>query len=491
MKLMAHQEEALTFLSDKRTGGILFEQGLGKTFTMLEHLNRLAAHGHQPFPCLIVAPLSVVPVWEAEIKKFGYDFSVKQVTGNRIKRLAALSETHHVYVTNYEGMRIYEKELGAKHFRTIVLDESHRIKNKSSKQTESAMRLGASAFFKFILTGTPVTKSPEDVWSQMEFISPGFFGNWWAFRNKYIQFIKISVPTRDGYREIEKAFKFKNLKQMEELIGLKCIRRTKAECLDLPEKVYKVVPCFLEGEQKRAYHAAKTDLCALIGDKIVDLQQVKGRVQKMQQICQGFIYPKDYVDGSKDYIAFENSAKLSALEDILEDIITDITFDESAAEKAIVFTYYKADLAIVRARLLKLGYQVYLYEGSSEDRASIVESFQQHKGGCIFLANIDQAKEGITLTAANHVIYYGNSYSYGTRAQSEDRAHRVGQKKTVVYYDIVCAGTVDALITRILTTKQKTADAITGDSERLARMIAGIDEEGQEYGTEREPTIGV
>jgi len=156
---------------------------------------------------------------------------------------------------------------------------------------------------------------------------------------------------------------------------------------------------------------------------------------------------------------------LKALKETLEDI---------GPEKSIVFCWFKADVDLLKAELSKT-HTVIFYEGDAEQRGKLVDAFQNFEGPCIFLAQIETAKEGITLTAAGNVIYYGNSWNYGTRMQSEDRAHRTGQTKTVVYYDITIPMSVDEYVLTILQNKGAMADKVTGDSLRLAKIVAGLE----------------
>lgn len=459
MKLMQHQQEALDFLADHDSAGVFFEMGLGKTVVTLEHLSRLP---RAAFPALIVCPLSVVSVWEKEVEKFGYNFRVQKLTGTFNQRLDKLNQEADIYVINYEGMRLLRAQLERKGFHTLVLDESHRIKERSSQQTQAALSLATQARYRLALTGTPVTKSPEDIWTQLHFIRPGALDNFWAFRAQHIDFKTIRVRMPGGMKEVKKAHRFKNLDVLEEKVHHHCIRRTKAECLDLPEKIYKTIYCELGASQSKAYHEVKLTLATEIENNLVTMTSAASALQKMQQICQGFIYNE-----AKEGIRFKENGKLQMLKDILEDI---------GQEKAIVFGWYKADVELLREQLAK-DHTVFFYEGNADQRGEIVDAFQKHEGPAIFLAQIETAKEGITLTSANHVIYYGNSWSYGTRMQSEDRAHRVGQKHNVVYYDLVCGGLVDEKVLHVLKSKGDMADKITGDSVRLAKMVCGMDAE--------------
>lgn len=458
--LMAHQQEGLSFFNERPQAGLFFEQGLGKTLTVLERLQQLKDQNQNAFPVLIICPLSVVSVWGKESRKFGYDFRFQSLTGSYHERLGKLEKDADVYVINYDGLRVIEAPLLEKKFATVVCDESHRIKERKSTQTQIALKLSEIAEYRIILSGTPVTKSPEDIWTQIEFIRPGYLGNFFAFRNRYIDFRKMMVRTANGIQEVKKAVRFKNLKELNSKLDEVCLRRTKAECLDLPSKVYKRIYCELGGDQLRAYQDIKHGLQAILEDKTISVSTAAAKLQKLQQVCQGFVY-----DESKHVQHFKENTKLKALKETLEDI---------GPEKSIVFCWFKADVDLLKAELSKT-HTVIFYEGDAEQRGKLVDTFQNFEGPCLFLAQIETAKEGITLTAAGNVIYYGNSWNYGTRMQSEDRAHRTGQTKTVVYYDITIPMSVDEYVLTILQNKGAMADKVTGDSLRLAKIVAGLE----------------
>jgi len=453
---MQHQKEALDFLKQRQSAGLFFEMGLGKTLVMLEHLARLSLDMKRPFPCLIVCPLSVISVWQREVVKFSYPFKVSRVIGSYQERLRALSVEADIYIINYEGLRVIPEQLKKKGFRTLILDESHRIKERKSRQTEVALQLGSLVENRFLLTGTPVTKSPEDIWAQLHWLNPTSAGNFFSFRSRYIDFKKIRVRSAGGMREISKAYRFKNLFELEDKIAENCLRRTKKECLDLPEKIYKTIYCDMSEAQSKHYYDLKSSLATLVESETLNVKTAATLVQKLQQVCQGFLY-----DDERNPKWFKDSGKLSMLKDVLEDL---------QDEKIILFTWFKADVARLYEELSKT-HKVILYDGTPDQRAAIEKEFQESVGGCIFLSQIEKAKEGITLTAASHVIYYGNSWSHGTRVQSEDRAHRKGQTKSVIYYDFIVPNTVDELVYYTLKEKADVADKVTGDSLRLAKLL--------------------
>jgi len=456
MQLMKHQQEGLTFLQDKQRAGIFFEQGLGKTVTMLEHLNSLHKKGDSPFPCLIVSPLSGVGVWENEVKKFGYPFVTSKLVGTYKQRVNRLQDIADIYLVNYEGMRILENHLLRRNFKSMICDESHRLANRGTQQTNVAMKMSDSMKFVYLLTGTPITKSPEDIWTQFQMIAPGYLGNFYAFQATHVDFKKINIRVKGGsYREVRKPVRFKHLKELNEKIGAYSMRRTKEECLDLPDKIYKFIPCPMSPAQTKHYKGLKYCLATELNGEQYKLNNMVSVMQKLQQVCQGFIYTEKGVE-------IFDSGKQKILFDLLEDL---------REEKIIIFTWFQYDAQLLTTKLKEKGFNVVEYGGNYEERKGIVSTFQNSEGPMIFLSNVERAKESITLTAANHCIYYGQSWNYATRVQSEDRCHRIGQHKPVIYYDLVVPSSIDEIIYDSIKYKGDIADKITGDTVRMAKMI--------------------
>lgn len=212
LELKAHQEEALKFLSDKSGAGLFFEMGLGKTITTLEHIHR-----KKLFPCLVVCPLSVVSVWGAEVKKFGFPYEVVKLTGTKQDRIAALQEPRgDIFVINYDGLRVLRDELlkASTRFKCIILDESHRVKGLKSQQTTIALQLGQIIPNRYILSGTPVTKSPEDIWPQLHFIKPFHLSNFWNFRAKHIEMRTVRMFIKGQKKEVKVPYRFKKLDEL-------------------------------------------------------------------------------------------------------------------------------------------------------------------------------------------------------------------------------------------------------------------------------------
>lgn len=463
MQLMTHQKEGLEFLAERHGAGLFFEMGLGKTYTILEHLHRLKSTDN-PFPALIVCPLSVIHVWEEEIKFWKYPFKVINLIGTKAERAELLKEKADIYVINYEGLRIMEHFLltAPTNFKTVIFDESHRVKDLKSQQTISAIKVSELATYKYLLTGTPMVKSPEDLWSQLLILDKEWlvdhFKNVWVFRARFIEHQTMQIRAKGGgYREIKVPIRFKNLKELEAKVSEKCIRKTKEECLDLPEQVYCRIPIHLSNEQWKQYHSIRIGLKAMLDDGTVNVTNVAGAIQKMRQICNGFIYAEDKVH------LFKDNPKLHALKELVADI---------GKKKIVIFTHFTYDKEIICNEKFD-NHLLLNYDGDSLKRKETIRKFQEGSEPMIFLANIETAKEGITLTAAHTVIYFSNTYSYASRYQSEARCHRKGQTNKVTYYNLACKDTIEERVLDLLQIKKDAADKVTGDVRRLAQLAVG------------------
>lgn len=453
LEFLEHQKEGLKFLSERRSAGLFFEMGLGKTLTLLQHLSTLDRY--QALPALIVAPISFVGGWVEEIKKFEFNFSTKILLGTRTERIMVLDEAADIYIINYEGCNVIPHYLCKKKFKTIVLDESHRIKNRAAKQTQNIMLISKTCDYRYILSGTPFCKSPEDLWSQIYFLDKTVFPSFYAFRNRYIVFRKVSVRVKSGgMREVKVPYRFRHLEELEEKISHICLRKTKKECLDLPDKIYTRLYYNMSKDQVKHYEGVKYALSTMLKNNSRDINSASAQLQKMRQILSGFIYSDDKA------FRLSSNGKLDLMLDLLKDIC-------ASNDSVIIFTVYCEDIEIVSEALKKTDFKVVVFGG--KDRTAEVKEFNEHDGPAIFLANIEKAKEGLTLTKATHVIYYSQTYKYDTRMQSEDRAHRIGQSQSVNYYDMIAKNTIEEVIMNKISIKSDAARRTLGDPIELAK----------------------
>jgi SNF2 family DNA or RNA helicase len=372
--------------------------------------------------------------------------------------LSFLAMSYNAFMTN-EGRRTAESFFARRKV-FYVLDESHRIKNPGAKRTKSIVATGRRTPYKRILTGTPVTNKPFDCYSQIKFLNEEFwktrgFASYEAFKVYFGNWEqRINGATGQRFNTV---VSFKNLEQLCRMVAEISSRVTKAEVLDLPAKVYQKRYFDLSEAQKTAYAQLRDEfLLFLESGETVTAALVIVRLLRLQQITCGYL-PVDSVDGGPARLdRFPENPRLDELMDLLEDV----------EGKAIIFARFRADVDQV---MEKLGTDAVRYDGAVDDEGRL-EARQrfQDPGSDVryFVGNPAVAGVGLTLHAASTVVYYSNSFDLEQRLQSEDRAHRIGTKKTVNYIDLIAKGTVDAKIVRALREKLNIASQITGDSAK-------------------------
>jgi SNF2 family DNA or RNA helicase len=322
----------------------------------------------------------------------------------------------------------------------LVVDESSRIKRPGAKRTKSITRFSKMAKYRRIMTGTPVTKGPEDVYSQFKFLDPHILGydSFYSFRARYC--------VMGGY-ENKQIVSYQNVDELTKNIEGHSFRVLKKDCLDLPDKIYQRHPVDLSPKQRKLYDQLRKEFIAELEGEHIDAPETITRLLRLQQIVCGWFPTEEEVKPID-----EKNPRMQALLDILSDIDT----------KVIIWARFKADLrAIERA----LGDLAVAYHGdvSNDQRAIAVERFQNDPKVRYFIGQPQSGGIGLTLTAAECAIYYSNSFDLETRLQSEDRCHRIGTKNNVTYIDIEAPKTIDSKIIKALQSKKSLADVVTKD----------------------------
>ena len=336
----------------------------------------------------------------------------------------------------------------------MIVDESTTIKNRKATRTKNIMMLYKEALYKRILTGSPITKSPMDLFSQCAFLSANALGfnSYYPFQNRYALVQKRSM----GYRAFQEIVGYRRLDELNLKLDLFSNRVLKEHCLDLPDKMYIRRDVELTEEQTRVYkQMKKLALAELEIGKLATTTSVLTQIMRLQQICCGFLQPDE-----GEIQALDNNR----LKELLE--ITD-----ELQGKAIIWASYTHDIQQISQALRdRFGPEaVATYYGATpqDDRQEIVNKFQDKDSPLrFFVGQPRTGGYGITLTAANTMIYYSNSYDLEIRLQSEDRAHRIGQKNKVTYIDLVSPGTIDEKILEALRCKIDLAGKVLGEEVR-------------------------
>lgn len=485
---MQHQLQALRLMNGRAAYALFMEQGTGKTWTLLADAERLFASGKIE-AMLVIAPKGVHTNWvRREIPAHMNTPLIARAwrSGAGKRAMAEIEEvlaprtiegevqlrilTMNIDALNTDAGFLYAKRFLSCTRALLVIDESSRIKNPSSGRTKAIMRLSHLAAARRIATGTPVTNAPMDVFAQMEFLESGLLGttSYRAFVAEYADLVSASSPmmmqmarrnpaaarAQIVARNEDGTPRWRNLEKLQRLLQPHSFRVLKAECLDLPEKIYQQVYFDLAPAQQRAYELLRDEL-RIETDPIQPAETMTvsalAALIKLQQITSGFV-----ITPQRDiqYVGKDNP-RLAALLDLTEDV----------HGKIIVWARFKEELRAIAAALAKAGWAVVEYHGDVKDadRERNVDEFQ-NGAATAFVGQPQSGGIGLTLTAAQTVIYYSNDYNSETRKQSEDRAHRIGTKTNVVYVDLIATGTVDESISRALQRKSELAAAILGDS---------------------------
>lgn len=330
----------------------------------------------------------------------------------------------------------------------VIIDESSNIKYPKSGRTRGAIIVGKSAKYRTILSGTAVTQSPTDIYSQCHFLKPGLLGfsSYHAFQHHFCTMKTI----RMGPRTFEKVDGFQNLHELKALLAPFSDIIRKQDCLDLPAKTYITRDVEWHEEQKKVYDKLREDyIYELENGGTVDGSNALTRIIRLQQICFGYA-----VDDKKRIQPLPNNRL-----DVLEDTINEM------GEKIIIWAPFRYPLMQI-GEMLEKKYgedSVVRYYGGIDQklRDDALEYFQDKTNGVrFFLANPAAAGYGLTLTASHDTIYYGNNYNLEQRLQSEDRNHRIGQENSVTYVDLVIPKSIDEKVLLKLQRKAKMSNEI-------------------------------
>ncbi len=433
-----------------RSGGcaLLMEMGTGKTITSIAITGALSNAGRIR-RVLIVAPLSILGVWEEEFQKFAaFPYALAVLTGPGSRKLDILRHMTgavlQVVVVNYESAWRMEKDLAAWRPDLIIADEGHKIKTHNIAASKAMHRLGAKAGYRLLLTGTVITNKAIDVFSQFKFVNPAIFGqSFYAFRSRYFDMV--------GYGNHTPVLKKSMEAELTEKLHSISFRATKAECLDLPETTDVIRQVELEPAALRVYRGLVKESYAELSSGEVTAPNILTRLLRLSQLTGGFI-------GNDETAAVEqiSAAKLSALEDIL---------DGAAAEgkKLVIIARFIPEIRAICGLLKKRGLRYCYITGEVKNREEQVSAFQNDPAVMAFVGQIATAGLGITLTAASTMVFYSLDYSMSNFEQTKARIHRVGQRMPCTYLYLVARGTVDEKVLKALKDKADLARTLVDD----------------------------
>jgi len=466
-KPYAHQLTALEKSWNKETYAYFMEMGTGKTKVLIDNMSMLYDKGKID-GALIIAPKGVIKTWYEQEIPTHLPNHIENVTvlwqpnitkqqETKLNNLFALNMHLHIFVMNVEalstdkGVQFAEKFLRS-HRTLMAIDESTTIKTPTAKRTKNIIRLGKASKYRRIMTGSPVTKNPLDLYTQCEFLDPYLldFASYYAFRNRYA--IMKTMHVRG--RSIQTVHAFQNLAELSDKLKGFSYRVLKEDCLDLPPKNWTKRHITLSKEQQKVYDEMKKTALATLNGKVTSTMTVITQLMRLQQITCGHFVADD---GTTQEI---KNNRITELMDVL---------DETEG-KAIIWGHWQKDIQNMVSEIEKVHGpgSVVDYYGLTpqEDRQDNIRKFQSDPKCRFMVGTPSTGGYGITLTAANTVIYYSNGYDLEKRLQSEDRAHRIGQKKNVTYIDIIAEKTVDEKIVKSLRKKINIASEVLGEDLR-------------------------
>jgi SWI/SNF-related matrix-associated actin-dependent regulator 1 of chromatin subfamily A len=441
-----HQIEAINYITEREFSALFDEQGLGKTKIVIDSLCFSLKQGIID-AVLVVAPLTLLYNWEQEVRKHSYLFPIVFRGTKREVRYKILTGAN-FYIINYE-MVLFQLERIKRFCKSknmaIVLDEASRIKSPSAKVTKAILELSPLSKKRIIITGTPIANKPIDLWALFYFLDQGKL-----LGDDFNNFRKKLDEKSSDYID--------NLSEIQKVIDKSSIRRLKHNVLELPEKVFHTVEVELENKQSELYvelkENLKIEITNLDGKIIIDESNVivKKLLRLIQIACNPYLLNKTYS---------ETPAKFKKLDEMLIEIT-------KQGDKAIIWTSFIENIIILKDRYKQFKPLTIYGEMPISERPLIVNKFQESCENKIMIANPAAAREGLTLTKANHAIYLDRSFNLIDYLQSQDRIHRISQTKKCNIYKLIAKDTIDEYVDRIIDLKTDIAGFVQSDKENIS-----------------------
>ena len=464
-KPYAHQLKALERSWDQENFAYFMEMGTGKSKVLIDNCAMLYDKGDIN-GLLLIAPKGVYKNWyESEIPKHLPDHIEKKMvlwkssdkSGDQVKKLNVLFETgtdFHILIMNVEAFsydfgKEFARRFLSSHKAMMAIDESTTIKTPTAKRTRNIVGLRDLAKYRRILTGSPVTNSPLDLFAQCAFLDPWYLDHqsFYTFRARYSIMKSINL----GSRSVNVVTGYRNLGELSAKIQPFSERVLKDDCLDLPKKTYMKRMVTMTGPQEKVYKEMKKYAMAQLDGKSVTTSTVMVQLMRLHQITCGHFTADD---GSVQEIP---SRRVDELLDILDEV----------EGKAVIWSHYQKDVQRIIKEIKKKHGEgsVVDYYGLTpqEERQNNIKKFQENDKCRFFVGTTQTGGYGITLTAASTMIYFSNGYDLEKRQQSEARIDRIGQTKPMTYIDIMTEDTINEKVVKALRKKVNIATEIMGE----------------------------
>jgi len=445
------------------------EMGTGKSKVLIDTIGILYGKGAIN-AVVIVAPKGVYRNWSTkEIPDHLPEYVDRHVAvwspAPRKQEKADLVKLFHtdldklkIFIINVEA---FSTAKGVKFTENFILghqvlfavDESTTIKNPKASRTKAITKLAKNTKYRRILTGSPITQSPLDLYSQTEVLETNLLGytSYYSFQNHYGEVVNRYF----GGRTVRQVVGYRNLDELSQKLDSFSYRVLKSDCLDLPEKLYIRRDVTLTAEQKKLYAELKElAITELANQETVSVTNVLTQLLRLHQIVCGHIKSDD---GTETPI---NNNRIDELIEVIAEM----------QGKIIIWANYRQNILEIVETLQGLfgadAVASYFGDTTPDERERVIKQFQDPNSSLrFFVGNTQTGGYGITLTEAQNVIYYSNNFDLEKRLQSEDRAHRIGQKNNVTYVDLVAKDTVDEKIVTALRNKLDLAQEVLGDEK--------------------------
>ena len=460
--LRAYQQEGvnwLRFLENRGFCGILAdEMGLGKTIQTLAwiQLGR-SDESHQGKPALIVCPTSLVENWREEAVKFTPNLKVLLLHGTDRHRKWKKIEKYDLVITSYALMRRDIEKHMEYTYSIAILDEAQHIKNRTTQNALSAKKIKAD--HRLVLTGTPIENGVTDLWSIMDFLMPGYLGHHKNFHDYY------EVPILNGGSDGEHA----QLNLRRKLHPFLLRRLKKQVAKDLPPKIERTAPCKLTQDQHKVYMQLLEDSRQKILDMVESEGFNKSRMEilktllRLRQTCNHIDLLK--LEGVKSK---HPSAKMELFFELLNEAM-------DSKHRVLVFSQFTSMLAILRDELESRELKYCYLDGSTKDRQDVVRKFNKDHQIPVFLMSLKAGGTGLNLTGADMVIHFDPWWNPAVEDQATDRAHRIGQKRTVYSVKLITKGTVEEKVVEMQQRKKGIIDATLTTDEQVMQKLTWED----------------
>lgn len=464
-KPFVHQGAYLQRFWEQEGVAVFAEMGTGKSFMLINNAAMLYDKGRIN-AMVVVAPKGVYRNWyKSEIPKHMPDHikytmacwnpNPKKAEKLEMELMMNAVDDLRILIINTEAFSTDKGTSFAKTFLRVTkafmaIDESTTIKNHSAKRTKNIVKLGKDAKYRRIATGSPVTKSPLDLYSQCEFLSGDYLGatNFYTFQARYAVLVERKMPSHT----FKQVVGYRRLDELKEKLDNFAFRVTKDECLDLPDKIYLRRDVELTAEQLKAYDQMKLMALSIVDQGMMSTTNALTQLMRLHQIVCG-------------YVKLDDGQEIALPNNRIDELMAVLAESDG---KVIIWANYRRNIEDIKLAIQKeygmTSVATYYGDTKNDDRQDIVDKFSDPTSELrFFVGNPTTGGYGLTLVSSHTVVYYSNSFDLEKRLQSEDRAHRIGQTEKVTYIDLISTKTVDEHIVKALRSKIDIASQVLGE----------------------------